>query len=26
MQPELMHTEPSYTSFMGKYTAQLKAK
>ena len=26
MQPELMHTEPSYTRFMGKYIAQLQAK
>jgi fatty acid desaturase len=26
MQPELVHTEPSYTSFMGKYTAQLTVK
>ena len=26
MQSELIHTESSYTSFMGKYTAQLTAK
>jgi fatty acid desaturase len=26
MQHELIHTQPSYTAFMGKYSAQLTAK
>jgi fatty acid desaturase len=26
MQPELIHIEPSYSSFMGKYISQLTVK